>query len=85
MRQPPTSINATLKVVLKPWSAPNFAIRRDDAGTVEGSDHASGIPVRELDDATLDQMAKAWLDDLYARAGRTYHPFSASRVSGEDR
>lgn len=71
------TINATIKVVLKPWDAPNFA-RRDHVG--DGSENA--IHVSELDENALEDMALAWLDELYRKAKRTSpfdKPAKASR------
>lgn len=56
------NINATIKVTLKPWAAPNFATRPTGEG--------EGIPVKELHEDTLEDMALAWLDDLYRKAGK---------------
>jgi hypothetical protein len=65
-------IYATINVTLKPWEAPNFAVRA--TATVPGAEMA-GIPVKELDDDTLEAMALAWVRDLYRKAGRTRCPF----------
>jgi hypothetical protein len=61
-------ISATLKVRLKPWAAPNYA-------RVVGMDESSAdsaIPVADLDPQALEQMALAWLSDLYSKAGRSW-------------
>lgn len=64
------TISATLRVELKPWIAPNFASRISD-----GDGRGGSIPVKELDDDTLEDMALAWVRDLYAKAGRSHAPF----------
>ena len=53
---------AYVKVKLGKWKAPNFAL-------VDGSDKAS-IPVADLPSDALDELARDWLDDLYAKAGK---------------
>lgn len=61
-------INATLRVKLKPWSAPNYA-------RVVGMDESSAdsaIPVADLDPEALEMMAMAWVADLYEKAGRSW-------------
>lgn len=65
------SIKATIQVELSPWRAPNFARRVTD----DDSEGQGSIPVRELDDNTLEDMALAWIKHLYMNAGRTYVPF----------
>lgn len=62
-------ISATIKVELKPWQAPRFAIRHG------ANDETFGIPVAELDDDTLENMALAWVRQLYLNAGRKHAPF----------
>ncbi len=52
----------SIKVDLKEWKVPNFAI-------VEGNDKTS-IPVGGLPQEALDELARAWLDELYAKAGK---------------
>jgi hypothetical protein len=64
-------IKATLKVSLAPWRAPNFARHAQREEGTEGS----AIPVADLDDDALEDLALAWVRDLYRNAGRTYAPF----------
>lgn len=63
-----TLIKATLSIELEPWSAPNFAKRA-------GAEEREAIPVRELDDDALEDLALAWVRDLYKKAGRAHCPF----------
>lgn len=63
-------ISATLRVKLKPWSAPSFAARETEAGEDRESVHVS-----ELSAETLEAMALAWLRDLYRKAEQRC-PFS---------
>ena len=63
------SIKATIRVELRPWRAPAFASR------LNGTENSEGIPVAELDDDTLEDMALAWISELYSNAGRRFVPF----------
>lgn len=58
-------IRATLSIALKPWDAPSFARRAHI-----DSDEASAVHVRDLDSDALEDMALAWLNDLYRKAGK---------------
>lgn len=60
-------IKATIHVSIKPWDAPNFAVRSEVGD--------GGIPVKDLDDDALEEAAYAWLVDLYRKAGRRTCPF----------
>jgi hypothetical protein len=63
-------IAAKLSVKFSRWQAPNFAI-------LVGESEAA-IPVRDLSDDALEDLALAWLGDLYTAAGRRYCPFHKS-------
>lgn len=66
------TVTATLKVKLAPWQVPNFARR---AGPEE-ADESFAIPIKDLDEGALEDMALAWVHELYAKAGRHYCPFT---------
>lgn len=53
-----------------PWRAPNFALLQ--------SEHS--VPVAKLSEAALMALASRWLDDLYAKAGKS-NPFAANPLS----
>lgn len=61
------TVAVSMAMKLRKWMAPNFA-------TVEtrqdGRQPSPSIAVAELDPSALDELAAAWLDDLYAKAGR---------------
>lgn len=63
-------VSATLKIKLKPWTAPNYVGRADSSDPT-----APSIPVADLDDDALEDLALAWLRDLYTKAGRRHCPF----------
>lgn len=65
------SITATVTLKLKPWQVPNFAVRAD---RVEGAE-ASSVHVSDLDEDALEDMALAWVRELYTKAGQRYCPF----------
>lgn len=70
------SIDATLRIKLKPWTAPNFA-------RIEGFSETStnsAIPVADLDADTLDALALAWIGDLFTKAGRNWSPELVART-----
>lgn len=54
---------ATIEMKLNPWRAPNFA-------TIADAPDAKSIPVADLPADVLQDMACAWLEDLYAKAGK---------------
>lgn len=51
----------TAPVALRPWPAPNFAV-------VKSGDDTLSIPIRDLPEETLDELAAAWLTELYQKA-----------------
>lgn len=46
------------------WEAPRFAVPN------VGTDDVKVVPVAELPDETLNEMATNWLSDLYRNAGK---------------
>lgn len=64
------SVSATLRVELSPWEAPNFARRvgADDSDI-------TAVHVSDLDDDALEDLALAWVRELYTKAKRTHCPF----------
>lgn len=65
---------ATIETKLQPFSVPNFAIVEEPAHPrQEGFRDPRAIPISELPDSTLQQMAADWLRDLYDRAGKRYN------------
>lgn len=74
-------IQATLKVALKPWPAPSYASR-----VAKGAEKSSGIHVSDLSDDALEDLALAWIEDLYRKAGRPHAPFyKPAKASPESR
>ena len=74
-------VSATLRVRLKPWAAPNFARRAD----IEDQSSEGAIPVNDLDDDALEDMALAWIEDLYRKAGQRRCPFyKTAKVGGSN-
>ncbi|WP_300573528.1 hypothetical protein [Phenylobacterium sp.] len=69
------TVTTTIRVTLKAWEAPNFAVRvyasTPSAGSSISSAESTGIPIREIDPDALQSMAMAWLEDLYRKAGRS--------------
>lgn len=64
-------VTAKITVALRPWSAPNFATRPSGEG--------EGIPVAELSEEALEELAERWLQDLYRKAGRSQMPFTVGQ------
>jgi hypothetical protein len=65
-------ITVTTAVKFRRWQAPNYAVqdiprRPRHEGLVE----APKMHVNELAPQVLDALAKAWLSDLYDRAGQS--------------
>jgi hypothetical protein len=67
------TIRGAIEVKFRPWAAPNFAAI---AGDGRSEPKAEGVPVADLEAATLDAPAEAWLKDLYAKAGKK-NPWAA--------
>lgn len=63
------TISATINVKLKPWTAPNYALRANK------SNSDGGIYLQELSDDVLEEMVYAWIVDVYTKAGRIHVPF----------
>jgi hypothetical protein len=63
------STKTNMQIELKHWVVPGFAS--------SVSDHCKDVsfPVRDLPQAGLDTLAKAWLDELYDKAGKP-NPFT---------
>lgn len=60
-----------MPIELEPWKAPNFARQKAPPRRREdGITETPGIPVADLPASTLREMAQAWLEDLYAKAGK---------------
>ena len=73
-------ISGRIAVKFRRWGAPGFAAI---AGDGRAEPKAEGVPVMDLDVATLDALASAWLEDLYKKAGKK-SPWSAQRQRGPE-
>lgn len=58
-------IKTTIK--FRAWRAPNYALLEN---AKDGDRECHTIPVDDLDEAALEALARAWLEDLY---GKTQH------------
>lgn len=54
-------VSATITVQLKPWPTPNLAIPTTDG--------KPSVAVGDLPTSAVDALARAWLDELYKKAG----------------
>ena len=61
---------AKTMIELKPWSVPRFATG------VAGANQDISIPIEQLSQESLDEMAEQWLYDLYESAGKRMPLFS---------
>ena len=68
-----------MKVRLKPFMVPNFAVLQLDAN-VAGD--GSGIPIKDLDSDALEQLAYQWIDALFAKAGKR-NPFTIIKATAK--
>ncbi len=67
---------AKTHVHLRPWSHPNFAT------ATAGINGELSIPIAELQQEALDELAQEWLVDLYTDAGKI-NPFRCERLARE--
>lgn len=75
MNNEPVTVNAP--VSYNRWQVPNFASPvRPPRPRQEGIDGDRGVPVVELPAEALDALARAWLEDLYRKAGRDVPTFT---------
>ena len=67
-----TTISTTLPVEFRRWQVPDSAVHVTPPGNrQDGFLQKSPVTnVEQLPPQALDAMAQAWIDDLYARAGR---------------
>jgi hypothetical protein len=60
-----------IKLKLRPWMAPNFAVPESPPGRREdGVRFEAGIHVRDLPVETLAEMADEWRAELFRKAGK---------------
>lgn len=65
------AVDVTVTMRLKRWMAPNYAIiETSPRPKQEGIQPLPTVPVTELGQAALDELAGAWLTDLYTKAGK---------------
>lgn len=73
-------MEVTTTVNLNPWQVPNFATVKQKPGKREdGPQPAVTIPVADLSQEALDNLAQAWLADLYNKADK-HNPFNIVRA-----
>lgn len=66
-------------IELNKFQAPNFATVKSKPGRKEdGLQPLASIPIAELEPKTLDELAFAWLEDIYEKAGHP-NPFTIIR------
>lgn len=66
-RNPDRIVTVTTECDFAPWRAPNFALLPSE----------NSVPVIKLSEGALRALAERWLEDLYAKAGKT-NPFTSA-------
>lgn len=62
---------AMIEMKMRPWLAPNFAQVESPVGRrQDGILVPNGIPVAEIPEHVLHDMALDWVSDLYRKAGK---------------
>lgn len=73
-------MTAMMSYKLKAWQTPNFATV--DLPTRPKQDGIVALPsvaVKDIPQEALDSLAQQWIEELYAKAGKTPPAFMANR------
>ena len=65
---------ATLKIEIAPFQTPNFARMKMLPGErQDGFRESQAIPLKDLSEEALTDLCRAWLCEVYDKAGKSYN------------